>query len=296
MKVITKIVAYLAVVLVGGALLAPPLYWLARAGVEVMFLPNWLSKFDFTKYFNRATLIVAIALLVPFVRWVGVRRVTDLEIEPNPRRAHDLAAGFAIGLIGLWVVAAWMLGTGMARFHEPFRWHRLPEAMATAVAASIIEEIFFRGALLGALRREMSWQKALAFLSPFFAIVHFLKPNPNAARIEVPTWLSGFELVPHAFWQFSEPVLVLKGFLTLVSVGAILGYTVIKTRSLYLAIGLHMGWVFALRSFKLTTVREAPETIWFGRELTQGLAALVLVCASFGAAMVYLRHRSKKLP
>ncbi len=291
MRTIGKILGFLLVVLVGGALLAPPLYWATQAGIEGGWLPQSLAKFDFTKYFNRATLIVAIAGLYPFLRWVGARRVADLEIEPNPQRWRDLGAGIGIGVVGLWVVAALLLATGQVRFHEPFPAHRLLEALGTAVAVSIIEEVFFRGALFGALRREMSWQGALAFLAPFFAIVHFLKPNPKAGKIEEPGWLSGFELIPHAFWQFSEPMLVLKGLLTLLMVGAILGYVVVMTRSLYLAIGLHLGWVFALRSFALTSHRVGPESIWFGRDLTRGLAALILLCVCAAAVLAYLRVR-----
>lgn len=295
MKAIGKIVGYLVIVLVGGALLAPPLYWATQAGISGGWLPQSLAKFDFTKYFNRATLIVAIGGLYPFLRWVGARRISDLEIEPNPQRWPDLGAGIAIGVVGLWIVAALLVTTGQVKFHEPFPTHRLLEALGTAVAVSIIEEVFFRGALFGALRRELSWPRALAFLAPFFAIVHFLKPNPRAGNIADPGWLSGFELIPHAFWQFSQPVLVLKGFLTLVTVGAILGYVVVATRSLYLAIGLHLGWVFALRSFALTSRRVGPESIWFGRDLTQGLAALFLLGASAVAVVLYLRWRQRRL-
>ncbi|MEL6546029.1 MAG: CPBP family intramembrane glutamic endopeptidase, partial [Myxococcota bacterium] len=201
MRTIGKIVAYLGVVLIGGALLAPPLYWATQSGIEGGWLPRSLAKFDFTKYFNRSTLIVAIAGLYPFLRWVGARRVADLEIEPNPRRFRDLGAGVAIGVVGLWIVAALLLASGQVVFRDPFPAHRFFEALGTAVAVSIIEEVFFRGALFGALRREMSWQRALAFLAPFFAIVHFLKPNPRAGKIADPGWLSGFELIPHAFWQ-----------------------------------------------------------------------------------------------
>ncbi|MEM6731266.1 MAG: CPBP family glutamic-type intramembrane protease, partial [Myxococcota bacterium] len=169
MRSIAKITGFLVVVLVGGALLAPPLYWGARAGVDGGWLPASLAKFDFTKYFNRATLIVAVLGLYPFIRWVGARSIGDLEIEPNPRRWWDLGAGIVIGVVGLWFVAAMLLATGQVKFHAPFPWHRIFEALGTAVAVSIIEEIFFRGALFGALRREMSWPRALLFLAPFFA-------------------------------------------------------------------------------------------------------------------------------
>lgn len=295
MKTVGKILAYLVAVLVFGALLAPPLYWATQSGIEAGWLPKSLGKFDFTKYFNRATLITALVLLWPFLRWVGARRVADLEIEPNPKRWTDLSVGVAIGCAGLSVVAAMLVWSEQVRFHQPFPSHRILEALGTATAVSLIEEVFFRGALFGALRRELSWQRALAFLAPFFAIVHFLKPDPKVGRIDEARWWSGFELIPHAFWQFAEPVLVLKGFLTLVMVGAILGYAVVRTRSLYLAIGLHAGWVFALRSFSLTSMRVGPQSIWFGRDLTQGLAALMLLVASAVVVEMYVRSRSRSV-
>ena len=79
------------------------------------------------------------------------------------------------------------------------------------------------------------------------------------------------------------------GLVYLVLVGWILGYTVVRTRSLYMAIGLHAGWVFALRSFSGLTRRNAEPSLWFGAELQTGLASLLLLAATLAALMWLLR-------
>ena len=108
-------------------------------------------------------------------------------------------------------------------------------------------------------------------------------------------WYSGFELLPKSFWQFREPELFFGGFLTLCLVGWVLGYTVIKTRSLFMALGLHAGWVFALRSFQFVTRKAGENSIWFGQNLLTGLAPILLLVATGFLLRFYFQRQDKRL-
>lgn len=279
MRELAKILAFTAGTLILGCILAPPLYWggHALAGFSDVF--SDLARFPFHRFFNRAVLVAAVVLVWPLLRSLGQRRWSDLGLAPNPARWRHLALGFGLASGGLAVVAGLMVLVGRAHLRTRMALDALPGAMLSAAAVAVIEESFFRGALLGALRRTLRWQRALVLLSLVFAAVHFLKPQ-RGFRIAEVGWASGFELLPHLFWQYAEPTLVVGGFSTLLLVGLVLGYSVIRTRSLFLALGLHAGWVFALKAFGAVAKRAGPASYWFGRDLLTGVAPVILVAAT----------------
>ena len=293
MKELGKFIVYLTAVFVGGALLAPVLFSAAQALIEADVLPV-LKKFRFPKYFNRAVLLCALAFLVPFLRSLGLSSWKELGVFPNPAPRRDLGLGFLIGAVGLTVAAGCMLGGGQSVLKAPFNWGNVGLAMGTAVAVGIIEEVFFRGVLYGVMRRHLRASAAIWGLSVVFAALHFLKPHPSLKRFaEEVTWSSGFSIVPKLFWQFSDPRLFVGGFLTLVLVGAILAYATEKTRSLWMPIGLHGGWVFALRVFTLNGKRVGESNFWFGRDLITGGAPLLLLLGTFAILVVGFRWRPR---
>jgi uncharacterized protein len=287
LREIGKILAYAGAVVFFGALLAPPLYWAGRWAAS--FIP-FLEGMPFSRFFDRAVLIVALALLWPFLRWIGVRRWTELEIEPNPRGVRDLALGAALSITGLWIVAGSAWAAGSFRL-KSVHLDNVGLALLTGIFVALIEETFFRGALFGVLRRTLSWQRALAFLSVFFAVLHFIKPHKSARKLDDIGWLSGFEILPYSFYRFANPKLLLLGLVTLVIFGWILGYVVVRTRSLWMAMGLHGGWVFALRSFDSATKRVGPGSVWLGSDLTIGVIPVVLLLGTLGGLWYLLRDR-----
>ena len=95
MKELAKILGYFIAVILLGALLAPPLYW-AGQGLAARGVLTFLAETEFQKFFNRAMLVAALALLWPAVRWLRIGGWPALGLEPNPHRWKHLAAGFLI--------------------------------------------------------------------------------------------------------------------------------------------------------------------------------------------------------
>jgi membrane protease YdiL (CAAX protease family) len=285
MRELAKILVFAALSIALGCLLAPLLYGLGHAVAATGVLTE-LSRFQFHRYFNRAALLAAALLVWPLLRALGIRRWSDLSLAPNPARWRHLGLGFGVATVGLWAVAGLMLAIGRAHWRAQPRLDMLPGALLSAVAVALIEESFFRGALFGALRRTLRWPTALMVLSVVFAAVHFLRPPPGLTEPTV-SWSSGFELLPGLLWQYGQPRLVVGGFLTILLVGLVLGWAVVRTRSLYLSLGLHAGWVFALKAFGALTSVSSEGGLWFGRDLLTGLAPVLLV-ASTGVLLMRL--------
>lgn len=282
MSDIRRIALYFIGVLVLGAALAPWLWWGGRwlAGTAEMFA--FLERVTFTRYFNRAMLVAAIALLWPLARSLRVRSLAELGLRPNARWITDAARGLALALGS--VIAMWAI-LMLAGFHvwkPELRLGIIGAAFTSAVAVSLLEEGLFRGGMLGVIRRSAALWPAQLFLAALFAIVHFLKPPADRAAVEAALGTihagSGFELLPHIAWQFAQPWLLIGGFLTLFVVGLILGLARERTQSLWLPIGLHIGWVLGLKLFTGWTQPVAANQLpWIGNDLLVGLIPLSLV-------------------
>lgn len=286
---LVKIAVYFAATVVLAAAFAPPLFWGGRALGGVVPGLGMLAEMDFQRYFNRAFLIAAVALLWPLARWLEINSWRDFGLRPNPKWRRDLVFGFAAAMVCIWAYGAVLLGCGFSEFKEPLPWRRIPPAAGTAAAVSVIEELFFRGALLGVLLRAARPAAALVSVSAIYSIVHFLKPPEGVIPPESVTWLSGFALAPLVFRQFAEPLLLLSGFTTLFLLGWIFGVAAVLTRSLWLAIGLHAGAILAARSFSILTKREEAMLPWVGENLVTGLAPLMALGVLLAVCHWYLR-------
>ncbi|MDP7038911.1 MAG: type II CAAX endopeptidase family protein [Myxococcota bacterium] len=267
---------YLLAVVVVGCLLAPLLYDAAQWLMEAGYL-TFLARFRFQKYLNRGILIAALIFMPIFLMSLKMTSWKSLGIEKNVGKWRDLIMGFVFAALSLWLAASVLLIEGQRVWKTNISWFNIGGALLTALTVALIEEVFFRGVLLGVLRRHLSSYRALAILTVIFAALHFIRSPRTKVKIPEVEWHSGFTLLPKSFWQFSEPELILGGLLTLCLVGWILGYTVIKTRSLFMAFGLHAGWVFALRSFQFSTRKMGENNIWFGQNLLTGLAPILLL-------------------
>jgi membrane protease YdiL (CAAX protease family) len=285
-----KILAYLIGTVALGATFAPWLFWAGQFASHFRFL-QFLANTDFQRFFNRSVLLSAFLLLIPLLRWVGLDRLQNLGLRKNPRRIHHLVGGFLISACTMSALGASLVGLDICELKNPLPWHLLPPIFLTAVSVAFIEEALFRGAILGLVRQTISTVPATISVSALFSIVHFLSPAKE--QIAVVHWYSGFELLPQAFWKFSDPLTVLGGFTTIGILGLILAQATIRTSSLWLGIGVHSGLVFAKMGFNKVTRKVHDAAPWFGGDITVGLGSvLVLLLLWFLVWIIYLRGKS----
>lgn len=290
MKEVAKIIAYFTAVVVLGALLAPPLYWAGQA-VAARGILRFLADTEFQKFFNRAVLVAAVALLWPMVAWLKVGGWRQLGLEPDPRPVRHFLVGALVAGALVAAMAAAYVPLGIYHWKDQLPWGRLPGLALSALVVGVLEECLFRGAILGLFRRALPPYGALFAVTTLFAGVHFLKPD-DAITVTRVTWNSGFELLPHVFHQFAEPALLVAGFSTLFVFGWTLGYATLRTRSLWMSIGFHAGVVFVKMAFAKFTKRDQVLLPWVGSELQIGLVPVAVLALGALILWWWLRHEA----
>jgi membrane protease YdiL (CAAX protease family) len=283
-----KIIAYLLAVVLLGALLAPPLYWLGQASSQIGAL-HFLKDTDFQRYFARSILICTFVLLPLVIRSIGLERFHDIGLRRNPLWWRDVTAGILLATAvtaALGFVAIWF---GIYTWKSLLPWNLVAAVFLQALTVSVIEEFLFRGAILGLVRQTISTVPAIVLVSALFSVIHFFRPVDG--QISSVQWYSGFELIGKGFGRLTDPLLVGGGFMTIFVLGLLLADSAVRTRSLWLSIGLHAGTVFGKMSFNKLTKQLTQAPPWFGPELTVGLGSvLTLLFLWFLVWLLFLRR------
>jgi membrane protease YdiL (CAAX protease family) len=283
-----KIIGYLLGTVLLGALLAPPLYWLGQASSQISPL-YFLKDTDFQRYFARSILISAFLLLPLAVRWIGLEHFRDLGLSRNPLWWRDVIAGFLLALAVTAALGFVAIQFGIYTWKTRLPWNLAAGVFLQALTVALIEEFLFRGAILGLVRQTISTVPAVVLVSALFSILHFLRPMDG--QISVVHWYSGFELIGKLFWRFSDPLLVGGGFTTIFVLGLLLADSAVRTRSLWLPVGLHAGTVFGKMSFNKLAKQLTEAPPWFGPELTVGLGSVItLLFLWFLVWLLFLRR------
>ena len=287
MKDAARLAAYFIAIVVGGALLAPILFWSAQAlAAHGVFL--FLVKYDFNTFFHRAILIVAVLLLWPLLRVSSVRGLGDLGLATNPNWARDVGNGVLLSVIPLLFCGALLITLHLYSFRHVFVWPRFGKVVLAAIAVPFIEETCFRGIVLGILLRTGRKWLAIIAVSALFAAVHFLKGSEREPAIV--TWSSGFQSIGDAFAGFGDPMMVLSAFATLFLIGCILADARMLTCSLWVPIGLHAGWIFASGTFSWLARRQMVALPWLGTNLLVGIIPLGLAAVTWIVMRKWLKH------
>lgn len=295
----------------------------------IRYVADAAGRAEFPKFFDRALMLSALVLLFPLTAWLRLGRppgsyrdtpwslrlpdnvvVTDRgqPLRRNPQGWLQLGTGFILAA-GLLLLSGWLLLQAGC-----FMWkdaaastrgvvNKYPQAIELGRAAgkvlpgalivALIEEVLFRGVLLGIFLRAMRVVPAIALLSFLFAFVHFLQP-PAMARVPDPEASNaGFILLGQIISRFADPLNLLSRFAILAAVGVVLAYARVRTASLWLSIGLHVGWVFGVGIYKAATwpVVSLPEAArWLvGMSLLEGLLPLSVVIVT--GMLVHLMTR-----
>jgi uncharacterized protein len=293
LKDVAKLAVYFIAIAIVGALLAPFLFWSAQS-LAAHGVFSFLAKYDFETFFHRAVLIAAALLLWPFLRISHVRGMADLGLAPNPRWGRDLCVGALLAAIPLLCCGALLIGFHVYSFRHVFAWSRFGKVLGASIIVPFIEEAFFRGIVLGVLLRTGRKYMPILVVSALFAAVHFLKAPERTSAVV--TWSSGLNSIANSFGRLGDPMMLVSAFATLFLIGCILADARVLTRSLWLSIGLHAGWIFASGTFSLLARQQALALPWLGKNLLVGIIPLGVATFTWIVMRTWLKHdRSSKV-
>jgi uncharacterized protein len=292
MRPIRSLLIYLAVVFLGGALLAPWLYWLAQGAAAHWPALSGLAAKPFPRFLDRSLLGLALLCLWPLWRAGGARSWRDLGFVPQGPPVRQILGGFALGWASLAAVALLALVCGARAFiltHSAAEVLRhLINATLTAVLVAILEELVFRGALFGLLRQSLPWPAALVVSSAIYSAVHFIKKGEANLPVQ---WHSGLSIL----WEMlRHPPPLIPAFFTLFVAGSILATCYQRTGTLYFSIGLHAGWIFWLKTYGFLTLTSGAHPAFWGTDnLIDGWLSFIVLVLLF---LLIARQKKRNTP
>lgn len=247
-----RLILFLLFVLALTSLLSP---WFAISA-------NWISshwpfllpeRYSFAKIFNRTFMISGILLFFLCRRLLGIGKLADLGLTRSSNGSRDIAVGWLLAAGSMAALAAVM--TLFSVFSPFFRLSlaesisRCASALFAGVFAGFLEEVFFRGILFKGLF-EQGRLRAYLGANLFYSTLHFVKPGQAKFMDVFEPW-AGFRHLAFTFTPFLDPLPLLPGFFGLFLLGVVLSFAFTRTANLYLAIGLHAGWVFGLKTLRV---------------------------------------------
>jgi len=216
-------------------------------------------------------------------RWLDKRSFESLGLKIDKHTLIDILAGIGITFLQMGFIYLLMLGLGWLTF-QGFAWDFDPiNVVISGVVSFFIvfifvgwnEELLSRGYHLQTIASGLNLFWGVIISSAVFGLLHL--GNPNA------TWVSAAGI----FFA-----------------GVYLAYGYIRTKQLWLSIGLHIGWNFfegvvfgfpvsGLDIYALTRIKVQGPEIWTGGAFGPEAGLIVLPSLLLGAGLIYLYTRQR---
>src|SRR3990167_942027 len=299
MKPYKKLILLFLIIVFVSCILAPikkiPLdFMLEKAGFVADSVDYENGVYDFGKVMRRILMLVALIVFIVFRKSLkfGTLITSGLKIRSGFFRQFLL--GFLLAGLSLFIYYGFGLLSGAWVIHLDYDSAgviilNIVKYALIGCLIGFMEEIFFRGFVLQSFMENMSVPMAVCACSLFYSILHFFK-----ADVLVTTGFQPFVgFVTMA--QFLKPLFFhfikhLPAIIGLFLVGVVLSYAFIRTKSLYLSIGLHSGMVFMMKADGMFLVRVREKMGWlFGdsKLVTGILVWFFLICILIVIRKIY---------
>jgi uncharacterized protein len=211
-------------------------------------------------------------------RWLDKRSFESLGLKLDPWSGKDILAGIGITFVLMGLIFIVMLALGWLTFNG-FAWEVDP--LSTVITNVLLffvvfifvgwnEELLSRGYHLQTIASGLNLFWGVIISAAVFGILHL--GNPGA------TWVSTAGI----FFA-----------------GIFLAYAYVRTRQLWLSIGLHIGWNFfegvgfgfpvsGLDTYRLTRIDVTGPEMWTGGAFGPEAGLIVLPTLIVGALLIYL--------
>lgn len=300
MKTYQRLFLFLLASLAITVLLSP---WLAVSWDRfVSTRPDWEPyRYPFSRIFDRCFLITSILLFFPCRRFLKIGSASQIGLAPRTHAAPDLALGFCCAVASMALLLALMSFQGA---YTPFlrlgladSMSRIANGILSGFSVALLEETFFRGIFFKAIFAQGKRVRAFLVANFFYAAVHFVKPENNFQLYGYDPW-GGLRYLVASFKPFLNLPEVLPGLIGLFLIGLVLSYAVVRGNTLFLAMGLHAGWVFSIKTVRVFGDYTRQGLGWmFGStdpKIVSGVISWVGILSVAIAVHVLTRRRAQK--
>ena len=300
-----KLTAVFVLSVVCGALVTPYVFnlliWMGRT---VPMLESW-REILFEKVANRIVMITVVAGAFVMARLAGINSRAASGLPRGVPGKKTFYQGFVLGIVTMLgvLLAAWATGAYVFRENGwgwPFAL-KMSGNLVGALLVGFVEEWLFRGIFFGALCKAFGvWGAALSS-SVLFSLVHFARTE-NPIGVVHGRWYSAFELMPHMFTH-DDVYWPYEGFkmITLFFMGLCLCFFYARHGHIFYIIGLHAGWVWAMRFGDYAFAFRNREVMMLLFGPTSGVsksgAALLLAVVFTGISIfLYMGRKGNQFP
>jgi membrane protease YdiL (CAAX protease family) len=252
-------------------------------GILEFFVPGLFASPVIQNLLNTAVITGSVFIAR---RWLDRRSIASLGIKLNRQAFLDVLIGILITLpmMGLIFTLEW--GAGWLTF-EGFAWQFDPLNVVLKGTLSVFlmfvlvgwnEELLSRGYHLQTLESGLNTFWAVLLSSAVFGVMHLGNPNSESK------------------WSVAIGILL---------AGVFLAFGYLRTRQLWLPIGLHIGWNFfegaafgfpvsGLDIYRLTRITVDGPEIWTGGPFGPEAGLVLIPGLILGAALIYVYTRGRQ--
>jgi membrane protease YdiL (CAAX protease family) len=291
-----RLLLFLAIALALACVISPVL----SLGAD-WFMTQWPAlmpqRIPFHRTFDRAFMLSGVLLFLVNRRALMTAQLRELLQVGGATARQDFTAGLGLAAASILLIITAMTAaevfTPFFRLSGSLTLSRITSAAAAGVFAGALEELFFRGILFMGLRAHGYNCRAYLLANLFYTAVHFVKPGePYYLDQLEPS--AGFRHLVYTFTPFLDPLPMVPGLIGLFLVGAVLSFAVDRSGNLFLAIGLHAGWVFGLKTLRVFGDFKRDQLGWlFGAndpKIVSGIVTWAAILVT-GVAVYYLTKR-----
>ena len=224
--------------------------------------------------FSLLVVALSVALYCVLVRLIECRQAEEFA---GTHGAKDFGAGMLIGAVLFAATMAVLILLGVASISVNGNWNALAHAFAGALIAAVMEELLLRGVLFRIVEESLGSWIALGLSALVFGALHAFNPGATLA---------------------STMAIALEA-------GVLLASAYMYTRTLWMPIGLHLGWNFTEGGIFGASVSggkaqggrvsdlHCPDLLTGGTFGPEASLIAVLVCLTAGLAFLVLAVRRK---
>ncbi len=247
MKPYKKLLLFVFAALLAAAVLSPWIFTLWNA-----FVPSGRHGAAFDQIFADLFIFTGVALLLASPSLLRPKILRGAGFVAKNRKDFFYGFVLAVASMALLAVVMYFAGALTPGLSDPLYSivRASVKALITALMVAFLEELFFRGILFRGIMEDYGAAAAFVGANLLYAASHFFK-SPEKFLPGGFDPLAGLRFLVLCLAPYLDTATTVPGLIGLFIIGVVLSYALVRAGSLYLPVGLHAGWVFAIKTLSL---------------------------------------------